>query len=110
MARAGYPSASLYPDADLHPGVPESLSLFEPPTETHRYRIAGRALIGQVELGLTLWRSAGVWHTSYTPTADQLADADPIYEGGRVHEVDADAVELLVAAGYGDRITVLEVQ
>lgn len=109
MPRAGFPSEDLYPDEDLYPGDLEYRAEFQTPTESHRYRIEGRALIGEVARGLTLWRTAGLWHSSWTPSADDVAGADLVYEGGRVHELDTDAVELLSAAGYGDFITILEV-
>ena len=104
-----YPSAALFPGADTFPGTPSVRALFEPPTETHRFRIEGRALIGTVERGLTLWRTAGLWHTSWAPTDADLDAADLVFEGGRVHEIDNDAFTALTAAGYGDRITILEI-
>lgn len=108
MARAGYPSDSLFPGEDVFPGEPDIRALFDPPTDTVAFRMEGH-LYGTVERGLTLWRSAGVWHTSWTPSATDLASADLVFEGGRIHEIGTDAVTALTAAGYGARITTLEV-
>jgi hypothetical protein len=83
-------------------------SVFATPTQDVPFRLVGR-LFGALPRGLTVWRSAGQWHTAATPSAAQLADADVVYQGGRLHVLTPDQQADLVAAGFGDNIQTQEI-
>lgn len=78
--------------------------VFSPPTQTVPYQITGR-LWGSYEQGLTVYRSGGEWFTAATPTAEQLASADRIYAGGRLHVCTEDERLELWQAGFGPALT-----
>jgi len=74
------------------------------PTQAVGFRIAGRGLIGTYDQGLSIYRIAGQWHTRFSPSADELANADRHYQGGYRHVLsDAERADL-IAGGFADNI------
>jgi lysophospholipase L1-like esterase len=83
--------------------------VFHTPTQDVWFRIAGRGLVGAYAQGLSVYRVDGQWLTRLSPSADDLAGADRIYQGGYAHVVsDAERADL-IAAGFADNITLQEV-
>jgi len=59
------------------------------------------------DIGLSVYRLAGLWHTAqFVPAADAAA-ADRLYLGGHISPVTADEAADLVAAGYGAYLSAL---
>lgn len=97
-----YPGATTFPSAATFPsGRPR---IFRPPTKDLAFRIEG-GLFGLQALGLSVWRTGGVWHQGFIPTAEQVAASDRFYGGGRIHELTQAEVDDLTAGGYGAYIT-----
>jgi hypothetical protein len=57
------------------------------------------------DVGLTVYRLAGVWHAEQSTSEEIEAAADRLYFGGHVYTVDQDAADELTAAGFGANLT-----
>lgn len=66
---------------------------------------SGNRLRYRIGIAASVVRVAGVWATVYDPSEDLVASADRVYVGGHRYAVTADEAELLIAAGYGDYLT-----
>lgn len=108
MPLAGYPAADLYPANDLFPGVPAYRAIFLTPTRDMAFPMEGH-LIALLPYALSVWREDGVWAEGFAPTPQTVASADRFYLGGYRHEIDETEIAELSEAGYGARITILEV-
>lgn len=108
MPLAGYPAETLYPAEDLYPGIPAYRAVFATPTQDMAFQLEGN-LYAMLPHALSVWRINGTWSQGFAPSADIVAAADRFYRGGYQHEVTNAQIDELTAAGYGARITVLEV-
>jgi hypothetical protein len=101
-----FPGSTTFPGADVFPGAAVPPSFFRPPTQDVPFRIEA-GLFGAVAYGLSVWRTGGVWHQGFMPTAEQVAASDRFYGGGRIHSLTASERRDLIDAGYGAYITEL---
>lgn len=69
-----------------------------------------RRFVASTEVGLTTWRDSLGWHSQLGPTPQQLAGADVVFAGGRVHPLPAGLRADLIAAGLDTYITLQEVR
>jgi hypothetical protein len=83
-------------------------------------RLAGRRLAGgtitgsipvsitDVPRGVSLLVTGSAVTATMTPYQDDLANADAAYLGGHEYVLDQAAADVLIAAGYGDYLTLIE--
>lgn len=82
--------------------------LLNTPTRDVFFRLAGRGLVASQPYALSMWRTAGEWHTGLAPSAAELLGADRYYQGGYLHVLALDARDELIAAGFGSLISEIE--
>jgi hypothetical protein len=85
------------------PAVGRLLSMFwtfRPPTQRVWLRLAGHGLFAGYDQGLSVYRRDGAWHTTLSPSAMELTDADRYYAGGYEHKVTRALRDELIAGGY----------
>lgn len=82
---------------------------FTPPVEQAYYRMVPFPLsshfYASIDLGVAVWRIAGVWHSGTNPLNSDIEAADRYYPGGYVHELTEAQQTELVAGGFGAYIT-----
>lgn len=68
---------------------------------------AGRPFGPQMprDIGLNVYRLAGVWYAEREPAYERWSAADRAYLGGHIHSVSVDEAAELTAGGYGAYLT-----
>lgn len=95
-----FPGLATFPGTSTFPA--EGAYVFRPPTQQIPFRFERtRRLIGYIDAGLNVRRTAGTWVTEPYTTADDLAASDRFYPGGRENHVSLGQRDELIAAGFG---------
>jgi hypothetical protein len=59
----------------------------------------------EIDRGISVLRKNGIYSSYRYPSLNEVLDAEEVYLGGRIYDIDEATKDSLTAAGYGSYIT-----